>query len=117
MSKSNKWRGLGRIMSYLGRHRGRLAVGFVCILLTNLFVLTMPTVIGYAVDRLKDSDVTRQKLAVYAALIIGLAILPPIMRWLNRRRGRPGIEHLLLPFTLGFFLDFTLKTIVNPFFK
>src|SRR5262245_58389548 len=85
MFKSNKWRGLGRITGYLGRHRGQLALGFVCILLTNLFVLTMPRVIGYAVDRLKDEGVTRQQLAVYGALIIALAIGEGVFRFLMRR--------------------------------
>ena len=52
-----------------------------------------------------------------ASLIVGLAVFPPTMRWLNRRRGSPTFEHFLLPFSLGFFLDLTMKLIVNPFFK
>ena len=49
-------------------------MGFVCILLTNAFMLTAPWVTKYAVDSLTES-VTRQKLAYYGILIIGLAIL------------------------------------------
>jgi len=84
MFNSQKWRGLSRLKPYLLRHRGRLTVGFICILLTNVFLLATPQVMGYAVDRLKES-VTREKLATYAVVIIGLAILEGIFRFFMRR--------------------------------
>lgn len=40
-----------------------------------------------------------------ASFIIGLALFPPVMRWLNRRRTRPSIEHVLTAFSTGFFID------------
>src|SRR5204863_6466496 len=72
------------LKAYLRPHRGRLAAGFLCIVLTNFFLLTAPLVMGYAVDRLKES-VTREKLAYYGALIIGLAICEGIFRFFMRR--------------------------------
>ncbi|HMF02060.1 MAG TPA: hypothetical protein VKK06_19370, partial [Terriglobia bacterium] len=72
MLNSQKWHGLNRLLSYLRQHPGRLAAGFVCIVLTNFFLLATPRVMGYAVDRLNES-VTREKLATYGAIIIGLA--------------------------------------------
>jgi ATP-binding cassette subfamily B protein len=84
MLNSNRWKELIRLKPYLGPHRGRLAAGFLCILLTNFFLLATPLVMGYAVDRLKES-VTREKLAYYGALIIGLAVCEGIFRFFMRR--------------------------------
>src|SRR5262245_20316901 len=81
---SQKWRVLNRLKDYLFRHRLRLAVGFLCILLTNFFLLATPRVMGYAVDSLTES-VTRQKLAYYGALIIGLALCEGVFRFFMRR--------------------------------
>src|SRR5215831_18227040 len=84
MLNSQKWHGLNRLLSYLRQHPGRLAAGFVCIVLTNFFLLATPRVMGYAVDRLNES-VTREKLATYGAMIIGLAICEGIFRFFMRR--------------------------------
>jgi len=40
-----------------------------------------------------------------ASFVIGLALFPPVMRWLNRRRKRPSFEHVLTAFSIGFFID------------
>jgi ATP-binding cassette subfamily B protein len=79
--KRQVWNGL---LPYLGRHRRRLLAGSACILLTNLFLLATPRVMGYAVDRLTES-ITRQKLATYGAIIIGLALCEGVFRFLMRR--------------------------------
>src|SRR5215467_7392048 len=81
---SDKWRVLKGLQGYLSPHRGRIAAGFLCVVLTNLFLLAMPRVMGNAVDSLKES-VTREKLAFYAALIIGLAACEGVFRFLMRR--------------------------------
>jgi ATP-binding cassette subfamily B multidrug efflux pump len=81
---SHKWRVLNRLKVYLTQHRQRLAAGFFCILLTNLFLLATPRVMGYAVDSLKES-ITRGKLAYYGAIVIGLAICEGVVRFLMRR--------------------------------
>ena len=73
MLNSNKFRDLARLRSYLSQHRGRIAAGFACVFLTNLFLLATPRVMGYAVDSLNQS-VTREKLAYYGAVIIGFAV-------------------------------------------
>jgi ATP-binding cassette subfamily B protein len=81
---SNKWRVLSRLRSYLLLHRGRIAAGFLCVLLTNLFLLATPRVMGFAVDSLRQS-ITRGKLAYYGAIIVGLALCEGIFRFLMRR--------------------------------
>ncbi len=84
MLNSSKWHGLNRLIPYLQHHRARLLAGFVCILLTNIFLLATPQVMGYAVDRLTES-VTREKLATYGAAIVGLAICEGVFRFFMRR--------------------------------
>lgn len=44
-------------------------------------------------------------LAISSA-IVGLAVLPLLMRWLNRVSHGPNIEQVATPFALGFFLDY-----------
>lgn len=36
---------------------------------------------------------------------VGIAILPALMKWLNRIATKPGLQHVAVPFSLGFFLD------------
>lgn len=40
-----------------------------------------------------------------ASLVISLALFPMLMRRLNRRRPRPDLVQLTVPFAFGFFLD------------
>jgi ATP-binding cassette subfamily B protein len=72
------------MLPHLRQHRTRLVFGFLSILLTNAFMLATPWVTKYAVDSLSES-VTRQKLAWYAALIIGFAILRSTFQFFMRR--------------------------------
>ena len=45
-----------------------------------------------------------------ASLVISFALFPTLMRRLNRKRTRPGLEHLAAPFAFGFFLDLVKVT-------
>jgi ATP-binding cassette subfamily B protein len=54
------------------------------VFLTNLFLLAMPRVLGFAVDSLQES-VTREKLAYWALLVVGLALCEGIFRFFMRR--------------------------------
>src|SRR5438034_9690010 len=81
---STKWGVLSRLKLHLHRHRGRIAAGFICVLLTNIFLLAAPRVTGYAVDSLTNG-VTREKLLYYGLFIIGLAVCEGIFRFLMRR--------------------------------
>ena len=80
----SKWAVLARLMAHIRQHKPRLALGLLCIICTNVFLLATPWVTGkYAVDGLQES-ITRQKLAYYAALIIGLTILQGVFRFFTR---------------------------------
>ncbi len=46
-----------------------------------------------------------------ASFVIGLALLPPIIRWLNKRRKEPSLEQALTAFSVGFFVDLSSKEI------
>src|SRR5215467_629031 len=81
---SRKWRALNRLQAYLFRYRFRLAVGFCCVILTNMFLLAMPRVMGFAVDSLQQS-VTRAKLGHWSVLILSLALCEGIFRFFMRR--------------------------------
>jgi ATP-binding cassette subfamily B protein len=81
--RSEKWQVLSRLRPYLQQHRSRLAFGVVCILFTNLFLLSPPWVMKYAIDSLYES-VTRRKLALYALVIVALTILEGIFRFAMR---------------------------------
>src|SRR5215471_3729626 len=81
---STKWRVLNRLRPYLFRYRSRLAAGFLCVLLTNMFLLAMPRVMGFAVDSLQES-VTREKLGYWSLLILVLALCEGIFRFFMRR--------------------------------
>ena len=82
---SEKWRVLSRLKAYLFQHRARIAAGFMCVLATNLFLLTVPRVIGRAVDSLNEPSTTREQLAFYTVLIAGLAGCEGIFRFFMRR--------------------------------
>ena len=84
MLKLHKWQVLSRLRPLLWQHRGRLILGFACILLTNFFLLATPRIMGYAVDSLQES-VTREKVTYYAAAIIGFAVCEGIFRFFMRR--------------------------------
>ena len=79
-----KWSVLSRLKPHLLRYRGRIAAGFICVLLTNIFLLAAPRVTGYAVDSLMEA-VTREKLIYYSLAVVGLAICEGIFRFLMRR--------------------------------
>jgi len=68
----------------LRQHQTRISIGFLCILLTNAFMLAAPWVTKYAVDSLAES-VTREKLGWYGVLIIALAVLRSTFQFFMRR--------------------------------
>src|SRR5215471_4304561 len=81
---SRKWRVLNRLQACLFQYRFRLAAGFFCVILTNMFLLAMPRVMGFAVDSLQQS-VTREKLGYWSMLILSLALCEGIFRFFMRR--------------------------------
>ena len=51
-----------------------------------------------------------------ASLVIGLALFPLWMKWLNKKRRKPNWEHVLWAFSFGFFIDLSTAAIWERFF-
>ena len=73
-----------RLLPYLLRYRGRFAVGLGCVLVTTSVSLVSPWVLKHAVDDLYGG-VTRQKLVYYALLLLAIAAVGALFRFLMRR--------------------------------
>ncbi len=77
-------RRLRPIYPYLGRYKQRYVLGFAALLMTQAFRVTLPVIIKRAIDSLSLA-VTRDRLLVYAGLLLGIALGQAIfqfwMRW------------------------------------
>ncbi len=74
---------LRRLFPYLLGHRHRLAAGLLCLLLTTLLSVATPWVLRLAIDDL-TLQVTQEKLGLYAGLVVGLALVEGVFRYLMR---------------------------------
>ena len=75
---------LARLVPCVLRYRRQFLQGLLCLVLTTAFSLLGPWVLRYAVDDL-TAGVTRDKLAVHAATLLGLAVAGGGFRFLMRR--------------------------------
>ncbi len=71
------------LLPYLKRYRWGYILGTVCVLLTNGIWILFPLVLGKAADDLHEG-VTRHKLFIYAAILLGIAITKGIFQFLTR---------------------------------
>ena len=72
------------LIPYVNRYRRAFVLGFVCVVATTAFQLLGPWVLKYAIDDLY-TGVTQRKLVLYAALLLGVAIVRGIFLFLMRR--------------------------------
>jgi uncharacterized membrane protein YczE len=47
-----------------------------------------------------------------ASFIVGLALLPPVIRWINLRTTGPSFLQVITAFSIGFFIDLSSKEIL-----
>src|SRR4051812_36035771 len=73
-----------RLLPYVGRYKRAFLGGLVCVVATTTFQLLSPWVLKYAIDDLTHG-VTRQKLALYAALMLGVALVRGLFLFFMRR--------------------------------
>ena len=71
------------LVPYLKRYRRGLLLGGICVLFNNGVWILFPQVIRKAVNGL-NGDVTREKLATYALMILGVALAKGIFQFLTR---------------------------------
>ena len=73
-----------RLLPFLDRYRRQFAIGLVCVVIATAIQLLSPWVLKYAIDDL-TTGVTRGKLAFYAALLLGIACVGGVFRYLMRQ--------------------------------
>lgn len=79
-------RQLARLLPYLGRHRGRVAIGIAAILVSAGLGLVAPALLGRAVDALRTiGDELGHAIARYAVLLVGVTALQGVANFLQRR--------------------------------
>src|SRR5262245_53798706 len=74
---------LRRLLYYLGRYKGPLLTGFLCIAISGGFSLAKPMIVGNAVNELMKS-VTRGTLIRYGLLLVGVAAVEGFFLYLQR---------------------------------
>jgi ATP-binding cassette subfamily B protein len=73
-----------RLLPYVIPYRRQFLLGLICVVLSSTFQLLSPWVLKFAVDDLGRA-VTREKLAMYAALILAVACVRAVFLFLMRR--------------------------------
>ena len=73
-----------RLLPFVLRYRRAFLFGLACVVVTTAIQLLAPWVLKYAIDDL-NAGVTRAKLALYAALLLGIACAGGAFRFLMRR--------------------------------
>ncbi|MBW3670453.1 MAG: ABC transporter ATP-binding protein/permease [Acidobacteria bacterium] len=74
---------LKRLLGYLLRYRGRLGLGFLCLLGSAGFSLAKPLIVGNAVDVLQ-TDYTQQTLVWFGLLYVAVAAVQGAFLYLQR---------------------------------
>src|SRR5919112_4724680 len=73
-----------RLLPYVFRYRRAFVLGLFCVLVTTSIQLLSPWILKHAIDDL-TIGVTRAKLALYGGLLLGVAMLGAVFRFLMRR--------------------------------
>jgi ATP-binding cassette, subfamily B, multidrug efflux pump len=73
-----------KLLPYVFRYRRQFVRGLVCVVITTAIQLLSPWVLKHAIDDL-NVGVTQQKLGLYAVLILGIACVGAVFRYLMRR--------------------------------
>ena len=73
-----------RLLPYVVRYRRAFALGLVCVVVTTAIQLLSPWILKHAIDDL-TAGVTRTKLGLYAGLLLGIACIGGLFRYLMRR--------------------------------
>jgi ATP-binding cassette subfamily B multidrug efflux pump len=74
---------LRRLRPHLGRHRGQLALGLACLLLTTAASVANPWILRHAIDDL-TVEVTHEKLWLYAGVLLALITFEGVFRFSMR---------------------------------
>ncbi len=73
-----------RLITYMSRHRRAFLLGFLCVVASSTIALAGPWVLKYAIDDL-SRGVTSAKVQLYASVLLLLAAVGGVFRFLMRR--------------------------------
>ena len=73
-----------RLLGYALRYQGKFLRGLACVVVTTGVSLVAPRILGFAIDDLMHG-VTVAKLALYGTLLLGVAVVGGVFRFLMRR--------------------------------
>ena len=73
-----------RLLPFIDRYRRQFIIGLGCVIVTTAIQLLSPWVLKYTIDDL-TVGVTRPKLAFYAAMLLAIACVGAVFRYLMRR--------------------------------
>src|SRR3954469_212350 len=73
-----------KLLSYALRYPGKFLRGLACVIVTTGVSLVAPRILGLAIDDL-TMGVTARKLALYGTLLLGVAVVGGVFRFLMRR--------------------------------
>lgn len=54
---------------------------------------------------------------IAASFVVGLALLPPAIRWINVKTDSPSLIQVVTAFSLGFFIDLSSKGVIGQVWK
>jgi ATP-binding cassette subfamily B protein len=77
---ANRW-----LLRYLNRYRLMLLTGTLFVLVSNVFSVYVPRAVGYAIDDMKTSGVSFEKIRWHMLTIIGSAFISGVFLFLQRR--------------------------------
>jgi ATP-binding cassette subfamily B multidrug efflux pump len=83
-SRAKRRQAIGTIARYLMRYRGRLVVGGVCLVFTNVLLLVDPWILKLAIDGLK-TGITRDRLMLLAGAFVAITVVSGVFRFFMRR--------------------------------
>jgi ATP-binding cassette subfamily B protein len=73
-----------RLLPFVLRYRRQFLLGLICVVITTFIQLLSPWILKYAIDDL-SSGLTRGKLGLYAGLLVGVACVGAVFRFLMRQ--------------------------------
>ncbi|UCH84790.1 MAG: ABC transporter ATP-binding protein, partial [Candidatus Latescibacterota bacterium] len=83
-AKEKRKRAMRTIRGYLARYRTGLAVGGVCLVITNLFLLVNPWILKLAIDEL-GVGIERERLLFLVGALVIITVVSGVFRFLMRR--------------------------------
>src|SRR6185503_21332662 len=73
-----------RLLAYMRRYCRAFLTGFACVVVASTISLSSPWVLKFAIDDL-NRGVTAEKVRLYAAVLLALAAIGGLFRFLTRR--------------------------------